>query len=172
MERSLVAYDHGIQKTLAALPSPGLLLAARKRSGQVNVMTIGWGALGIIWGKPIFTVLVRPSRYTYEFIEDAGAFTVNVPSENMREWVTLCGTHSGRDLDKFTAYHMSVSPAKRVPSITIDACPMVYECKVVHHNDVIPAHLSAEIEAKAYHGANYHRIYFGEILGAYAAPEF
>jgi flavin reductase (DIM6/NTAB) family NADH-FMN oxidoreductase RutF len=52
--------------------------------------------------------------------------------------------------------------------VTIDACPMVYECRVLHHNDVIPAHLDGEIERRSYGGRDYHRIYFGEILGAYA----
>ncbi|GAG03898.1 unnamed protein product, partial [marine sediment metagenome] len=96
MERVRVDYDHRLSKTLALLANPGLLLASTKRSGASNVMTIGWGSVGIIWGKPLFVVLVRPSRYTYGFIHDSGVFTVNVPTEEMREWVNLCGTRSGR----------------------------------------------------------------------------
>ena len=172
MQRKSVAYDHKLNKTLAVLSDPGLLLASTKRSGGSNVMTIGWGTVGIIWGKPIFVVLVRPSRYTYQFIEDSKTFTVNVPAEEMREWVAVCGSLSGRDMDKFAEYDMAFTAGQTVGAVTIDACPMVYECRVVHHNDVIPPHLSPEIEASYYGGANYHRVYFGEILGAYADASY
>ncbi len=171
MRRKSVPYDHGLNTTLATLANPGLLLVSTKRDGSSNVMTIGWGTVGIIWGRPVFVVLVRPSRYTYEFIEDSHVFTVNVPSPDLREWVGVCGTKSGRELDKFAAYQVATSPAQKVPSITIDACPIVYECRVIHHNDVIPAHLDAEVEASAYRGADYHRLYYGEILGVFAAEE-
>jgi len=170
MERISVPYHHDLQKVLDKLANPGLLLVATKRSGQANVMTIGWGTVGIIWGRPIFVVMVRPSRYTYEFIEESQAFTVNVPAERMRKWVGVCGTRSGRDIDKFAEYGIETSPCSTVESVTIDACPMVYECQVVHHNDVIAPNLAPEIEVGSYGGADYHRIYYGQILGAFAAP--
>ena len=169
MERNKVPYDYKLDETLAQLSDTGLLLASTKRSGESNVMTIGWGTVGIVWSKPIFIVLVRPSRYTYGSIEDSGLFTVNVPTQDMSEWVSICGTKSGRDVEKFGSYGMSISQGEAVEAVTIDACPMVYECKVVHHNDLIPANLSAEVEARSYRGSDYHRVYFGEILGAYAA---
>jgi flavin reductase (DIM6/NTAB) family NADH-FMN oxidoreductase RutF len=59
-----------------------------------------------------------------------------------------------------------------VNSVTIDACPMVYECKVVHYNDLIPGNLDTQIETTAYKGGNYHRLYYGEILGAYASEDY
>ena len=67
MERSSVSYDYKLNKTLALLANPGLLLAATKRSGKSNVMTIGWGTVGIIWGKPIFTVLAFHLRVHRRF---------------------------------------------------------------------------------------------------------
>ena len=172
MARKKVSYTHKLARTLALLADPGLLLVSSKRSGESNVMTIGWATVGIIWGKPIFVVMVRPSRYTYEFIEDSGVFTVNVPTMEMRDWVMVCGTKSGRELDKFKAYNVPTEQAKHVPSITIAECPMVYECQVVHTNDVIPENLDPSIEASAYGGKDYHRLYYGEILGAYASEAF
>jgi len=172
MERRPVPYDYRLSDTLAKLPRPGLLLVGTKSDGTSNVMTIGWGTAGIVWGKPMFTVLVRPSRYTYEFIEESGAFTVNVPTDDMARWVGICGSVSGRSVDKFKEYGMKVTPSKAVSSVTIDACPMVYECKVVHHNDVIPAHLDKVIEASSYGGSDYHRVYFGEIVGTHASEGY
>ena len=97
---------------------------------------------------------------------------MNVPTDEMRKWVGVCGTRSGRDLDKFAAYDMTISKSQTVEAITIDSCPMVYECKVVHYNDVIPANLDSEIELGSYGGSDYHRVYFGQVLGAYAASSY
>ncbi len=81
----------------------------------------------------------------------------------------MCGTRSGRDLDKFGAYRVATRPAEKIPSITIDACPLVYECRVAYHADLIPPHLDPALEARSYGGKNYHRVYCGEILGTFAA---
>ena len=172
MKRRRVAFDYRLSDTLALVQRPGLLLASTKRSGESNVMTIGWGSVGIIWGKPIFITLVRPSRYTYEFIEDSHEFTVNVPTEEMRRWVGICGKVSGRDVDKFQDHDVAVSAGQDCSAVTIDACPMVYECRAVHFSDLVPAYLSPEIDARSYPGGDYHRVYFGEILGAYASEGY
>ncbi len=172
MDRRPVPYDYRLSDTLAKLSRPGLLLVGSKKDGNANVMTIGWGTVGIIWGKPMFVVLVRPSRYTYEFIEDSQAFTVNVPTDDMTRWVGVCGSVSGRSVDKFQEYGMQATPCKDVPSVSIDVCPMVYACRVVHHNDIIPAHLDDVIEASSYGGNDYHRVYFGEIKGTYATDGY
>ncbi len=172
MQRPPVPYDHQLSKTLSTLVRPGLLLVGTRPSGESNVMTIGWGTVGVVWGKPTFVVLVRPSRHTFGFIEDSHEFTVNVPAADMREWVGVCGSKSGRDLDKFAAYGIATSPGQNVQTATIDACPMVYECRVVHWSDMIPANLVPEAETSFYRGQDYHRMYFGQILGAYAASDY
>jgi len=155
---------------LAAQPRP--VAGATKASGESNAMTIGWGSIGIIWGRPVFTVLVRPSRYTYEFIEETAEFTVNVPTDEMRRWVGVCGTKSGRDMDKFGEFGMSITPGATVGAVTIDACPMVYECRVVHVTDHVPDNLETEIEEKSYDGSDYHRLYYGEITATFASDAF
>ena len=167
MSRVQVPYDHKLDETLALLRNPGLLLASTKADGKSNVMTIGWGTVGVIWGLDIFVVMVRPSRYTYEFIEESGVFTVNVPSPELREFCRIAGSRSGRDMDKFAEFKLSTTPGRNVPAVTIDACPLAYECQVVHHNDVIPANLSPDVEAKSYRGHDYHRIYYGQIMGVW-----
>ena len=129
-------------------------------------MTIGWATFGIIWGLPVLVVLVRPSRYTYQFIEESQVFTVNVPSAQMRDFVSFCGTESGRDVDKLV--EVAISPAQEIPSATIDDCPLVYECQVVHWNDVDPDTLAAKVSARAYPRGDYHRLYYGQILGTFA----
>jgi flavin reductase (DIM6/NTAB) family NADH-FMN oxidoreductase RutF len=170
-ERIEVPLSHCFAEMVEQLQDTGLLLASTKRSGESNVMTIGWGTLGVIWSLPIFTVLVRPSRHTYEFIEDSGEFTVNVPGPDMTGFVDFCGARSGRDVDKFAQHHISTRPGRMVSSVTIDACPWVYECRVVHKNDVLPAACAEKVLTGYYSGGDFHRVYYGEVLGVFASVE-
>jgi flavin reductase (DIM6/NTAB) family NADH-FMN oxidoreductase RutF len=166
-----VSYTDYLSETLDALRKPGLLLVSADASGKPNAMTIGWGTVGIIWGKPIFIVLVRPSRYTHGLIEQTEDFTVNVPSGDMADVVAFCGSASGRDHDKFAEKGLVAVPGRKVKSPIIDQCVIHYECKVVHKNDVLKDNLASEIISSAYPGGDFHTIYYGEILSVYASPD-
>ena len=73
----------------------GRAFLTSKYNGKVNTMTIGWGSIGIVWQKPIFTVLVRQSRYTREFMEKSNNFTVSVCfDDSMKKAFNICGTKS------------------------------------------------------------------------------
>jgi len=95
----------------------GLLLASAGKDGRTNIMTVGWGLIGVLWREPVFMVAVRPSRYTHGLIEETGEFTVNVPKQGMGNTVTYCGTVSGREHDKFKecGEGLSGEPLKRSP---------------------------------------------------------
>jgi flavin reductase (DIM6/NTAB) family NADH-FMN oxidoreductase RutF len=166
MARSEVAYTDRLDRMLDRLTHGGVLLASTRSDGQSNVMTIGWATVGVIWGLPILVVLVRPSRYTYGFIAESGLFTVNVPTPEMSSYVSLCGTQSGRDVDKLAQTETSMG--QTIDCVTLDACPIVYECRVLHWNDVEPKVLWPSIDQKAYAQGDYHRLYYGQIMGAFA----
>lgn len=164
-------YFDYLNETLDVLGKPGLLLVSTDADGKPNAMTIGWGTVGIIWGKPIFVVLVRPSRYTHGLMEQTEDFTVNVPSAELREAVAFCGSKSGRDYDKFAEKGLTAVPGKKVKSPIIDECVIHYECKVVHKNDVLKDELASAIVSSAYPAGDFHTIYYGEILSVYASPD-
>ncbi|MBQ9172199.1 MAG: flavin reductase family protein [Bacteroidales bacterium] len=69
---------------------------------DVNTMTISWGSLGELWGKPVVTVYVSSSRYTHEFMERNPKFTVTFFPEECRGALQYLGSHSGRDGDKIS----------------------------------------------------------------------
>jgi flavin reductase (DIM6/NTAB) family NADH-FMN oxidoreductase RutF len=110
MARKPVPYTHQFAQTMCQLGGDGLLLVATKPGGESDVTTICWGKIGPVWGRPVFAVLARPSRYTYQFIEEVDVFTVNVPTPAMSEFALFCGTKSGRAHDKLARFQMSVSP--------------------------------------------------------------
>ena len=161
-----VPYTFQLDKTLEVLANGGLLLASSRPDGRSNVMTIGWATIGPVWGKQILVVMVRPSRYTYEFIEESGLLTVNVPTPEMRPFVNLCGTKSGRDVDKIA--QVATSMGQTVDCVRLDSCSIVYECKVVHTNDVLSGTLDPGIMERSYPRGDLHRLYYGEILGTFA----
>lgn len=158
-----IASTDDLEHTMGVMRSQGLLLTSADPEGTPNVMTIGWGNVGTVWGRPVFIVYVRPSRFTFGNIEATGEFTVNVPTEEMEDTCMFCGKASGRDTDKFKAEHLTAQ-TQVIGAPLIAECVRHYECRVIHCNDVSDAELDPEIRGKAYGGGDLHRVYFGEIL--------
>ena len=77
-----------------------LLTAGVNRPRGFNSMTISWGALGYLWGRPLAVVVVRPQRYTFEFMERNDSFSLCAFPESYRPMLNLLGTRSGRSGDK------------------------------------------------------------------------
>jgi len=155
-------------ETMAALSDPGCLLVSQGKSGKPNAMTIGWATFGIIWGRPICTVLVRPSRHTWKLLEESEGFTVNVPPPSLAETALFCGTKSGRDHDKFAEAHLTALPSQHVSAPIIQECVIHYECRIVHKNHVDPAVLAADVAKDCYPKGDFHTLYYGQILGVTA----
>jgi flavin reductase (DIM6/NTAB) family NADH-FMN oxidoreductase RutF len=155
------------KETLSKLADPGLLLVGAKKDGKPNVMAIGWGFIGVLWGKPVFVVAVRPSRFTYEFIEDTGEFTVNVPNAGMEEVISHCGEVSGRKRDKFRECKLTVVKAKKVKAPVIKQCKVHYECRVLHKLKVKRDLIPANVKKSFYPRGDYQTLYFGQILTVY-----
>ncbi|MCD6170595.1 MAG: flavin reductase family protein [Candidatus Latescibacteria bacterium] len=170
MQKLEVGYTEYMKETLNALNS-GLLLVSADKEGRPNVMTIGWGCIGVIWGRPMFVVMVRPSRFTYGLIEQSGEFTVNLPPRELAETVAFCGSVSGRDCDKFRERGLTPVAGRSVKSPIIEECLVHYECRVVHRNDVLPKELFTDIVSEFYPGGDFHRVYFGQITSVSASPE-
>jgi flavin reductase (DIM6/NTAB) family NADH-FMN oxidoreductase RutF len=138
-----------------------------KAGEALNVMTIGWATIGRVWQKPIMMVAVRCSRHTFSLIEAADDFTVSIPSSDMQEELTFCGTKSGRDHDKFKECNLQVAVGQKVVTPIIKAPGLHYECKIVYRSAMAPAYLSKEYDEMIYPAKDYHTLYFGEIVDCY-----
>jgi flavin reductase (DIM6/NTAB) family NADH-FMN oxidoreductase RutF len=171
MTRQAVAHTDHFAAVMRIMARQGLLLGTYDAEGKPNLMTIGWGTIGIVWTKPVWTVMVRPSRYTYECLAHEGVFTVNVPTTALTEACRVCGSKSGRDTDKFSVCRLTAVRAESVAAPAVAECPLVYECKIVHNNDLVPTNLTEEIRRGAYPKGDFHRIYWGEILATRAEPD-
>lgn len=161
-----VAFSEISREALEQL-SKGAFLTVRN-CNKTNTMTIGWGALGYIWGKPVFIAMVRHSRYTFELIEKANDFTVSFPSKGeMKGELAFCGTKSGRDCDKFKECSIKAKDGDTTLSPVIEGCRLFFECRTLYKQPMLKENLNKEIRDRWYGDGDYHTIYFGEITKAY-----
>jgi flavin reductase (DIM6/NTAB) family NADH-FMN oxidoreductase RutF len=161
-----ISYDKMLSEALAQLPKGAFLTV--KGKDEINTMTIGWGTIGVIWGKPIFTVGVRPSRYTFDLIEHSKDFTVSIPiNQDLKKQLGFCGSKSKRDVDKFKECNLTVVEGKNVNSPIIGECKLHYECKIVGKQELLPEQVISTIKDSYYSNDDYHTMYYGEIVSCY-----
>ena len=165
MKKFVNAFDYA-GEICKAMPK-GILLTT-KDGDKVNTMTIGWGTIGIQWGRPVFIAFVRDSRYTMEMLNANGEFTVNVPlGEIDKKILGYCGTKSYRDTDKIADLGLTLEDPEVISVPGIKELPLTLECKVIYRqkqeNDRIPA----DLYDRYYPAGDYHTAFYGEIVSAY-----
>ena len=159
-------YSSMAREMLEQLPR-GAFLSVRA-DDRINTMTIGWGAIGYFWNKPVIIVGVRYSRYTYDLIEEARDFSVTIPlSSDFKKSLAGTGSKSGRDMDKFQVFSLKAEPGKEIESPVIGSCGLVYECRLIFKQAMDPDLLDEELRQKFYAQEDYHVMYYGEIVSAY-----
>ena len=150
----------------------GVLLTT-KNGERVNSMTISWGTLGIEWGKPIFTAFIRQHRFTKEFLDATGEFTVNIPLGDFDKNITaICGSKSGRDMDKIAELGLTLEESEVVSVPGIRELPLTLECKIRYVQDQDLSTVDKEYIERWYPAdetdyRDYHTIYCAEIVAAY-----
>ncbi len=155
--------------TMEALSRDGALLVSRDGGGRPSGMTLSWATLGLIWGRQVFTVLVRPSRNTCRLIEEARDFTVNVLPRELGSALDYWGKVSGRQEDKWRRTGLRPAPARHVSSPIVEQGLLHFECRVIHYHDLAPANLLADLIPAYYASDDYHRVFHGEILACYGS---
>lgn len=131
---------------------------------KCNTMTASWGSLGILWNKPMAICYIRPQRYTKQFVDGNDYFTLSFYSEAYREQLSLCGTESGRDMDKVKACGFTVATGEGGAPYFEEA-ELVLVCKKQMVIPMDPNAMPEEIKTGHYNN-DYHDIYWGEIVEA------
>jgi len=141
-----------------------LLTAGDYAAGKYNTMTVGWGSFGVMWGKPFVQIVVRPTRYTYTFMENYTTFTLTAFPEVYRKALSLLGSKSGRHGDKIAEAGLTPMAARVVAAPAFQEAELVIECQKMYWDDFKPDHFLAPDIERSYPKKDYHRIYFGEIV--------
>ncbi|WP_455141057.1 flavin reductase family protein [Candidatus Hodarchaeum mangrovi] len=82
--------------------------------------------------KPMVMIGIVPSRYSFELIKKTQDFSLNLPTTELLPAIKYCGSHSGRDCDKFAETGLTPVPGKKITSVFIEECPVSLECKVIN----------------------------------------
>lgn len=147
------------------LISDGWALLTAGNEEKFNTMTVSWGALGEIWGKDAAFVFVRPQRYTYEFIEKEEFFTLSFYGSEYKDALRLCGSKSGRDIDK--AKEVGLTPVFTDSSVTFEQAEYTIVCRKMASQFIDPAGFADASIENNYAKKDYHKVYVGEIIKVY-----
>lgn len=138
-----------------------MLIAAGDESG-CNTMTASWGSMGVLWGKPVATCYIRPQRHTLGFVQANDCFSLCFLPEAYRAQLSLCGSKSGRDMDKIAACGFTTLYSEQGAPYFAEA-ELVLICKKCYVDRVKPeCFADPAVEAKWYKD-DHHHMFIGEI---------
>lgn len=143
----------------------GWFLLTAGTESDYNTMTASWGSMGVMWGKNIFTTVVRPSRHTYKFMESNDSFSISFFDESNREDLKFCGANSGRDCDKIS--HTNLTPIFIDGIPTFEEAKMVLVCKKIYRSEITEENFIDNGLFDYYKTDAFHVVFVGEILKSF-----
>lgn len=150
-----------------------LLTAGDFAAGKFNPMTVSWGYLGVMWRFLSAIAVVRPQRYTFNFIRNCDGFTLSAFDEQYRGALQLCGARSGRELDKVAATRLTPEASRTVTAPGFKEAVLVLECRKVYQGEFLPEGFTDRtIPEKLYPDGAIHHFFAGEITRISGTPQF
>ena len=142
------------------------LLSAGNKA-NANTMTISWGGLGVLWGKNVAFVFVRDSRHTKELLDEGDFFSLTFMPEEYRDALNYCGSHSGRDGDKFAAAGLTMATRHGIPYVDegnfVLLCQKMSATRITEDSFLFP-----DLKEKWYADGDMHTMYIAEIIDVMA----
>jgi len=124
------------------------VLVTSRLGEKTNVMTAAWQMP--VSSKPMLVaVALGHERFSHGLITESREFVINIPHLELIKEVVCCGTHTGRDMDKFTFCKITPVKAQKVDAPLIMECIGNIECRLY-----------------SYHEAGDHTIFVGEVVAA------
>ena len=136
---------------------------------KFNMMTASWGGIGILWGKPVAFIFIRPERYTYEFIEKGDTLTLSFLGEAHRGIHKICGSQSGRDIDKVAASGLKPYVTEN-GNIAYEQARLVLECKKLYADFIDADNFVDKLLINHWYGeghGGFHKMYILEIQNVF-----
>lgn len=129
---------------------------------KANTMTASWGGMGVMWGKNVVYVVIRQSRFTKEFIDEKGTFSLSFLGEKHRNMLKYLGSVSGRTEDKIKEAGVELDFENGVPYV--DQGNLALICKVMSATRIEPGDfVEPGIDEQWYSDKDYHTLYIAEV---------
>ncbi|WP_419033343.1 flavin reductase [Dysgonomonas gadei] len=139
-----------------------MLISAAKADGTVNTMTASWGSFGIMWNKEVVFIVIRPQRFTREFVESSESLSLTFFDDSYKKALAYLGKASGRDEDKITKAGLSVAMDNDVPYFE-EAERVIFAKKLFVQRIEEGAFLDEKIIDRWYPEKDFHYLYIAEI---------
>jgi len=134
-------------------------------NGVINTMTASWGQIGYLWNKPVFTIFVRPQRFTYYLLENSNYFSVSFFT-GQKENLYYLGHASGQSEDKIAKTGFHLIDLQGVPAFAEAKTTLIL--KKIYVEPLKKAHfIDQEIPQISYPSDDFSVIFIGEIISAY-----
>jgi len=138
------------------------MLITAQKDGFCNTMTASWGGFGIMWNKPVAYIVVRPQRFTKEFLDASTTLSLTFFDEKYREELAYLGRVSGRDEDKIANAEFSIEHDGETPYFK--EANTVLICKKLFNQPFEPAcFIENDIIPKMYPDKDFHTLYIVEV---------
>ncbi len=179
-----------LNKTAFEMIGKDWMLIASGNENSLNTMTASWGGMGVMWNKNVVFAFIRPSRYTFDFVNKHDYFSCSFFDESYRKMLSYMGTHSGRDTDKIKECALTPIFSEIVNYKTEDNCLNSSEvdtkdsalssapssvpffeqantaiiCKKLYAQPMNDKFFTDEKTKEKFGGEDFHYLYIGEII--------
>jgi len=138
------------------------MLITAEKDNKVNTMTASWGGFGVMWGKNVAYIVIRPQRFTKEFVDNADTFSLTFFDKNFKKQLGYLGTVSGRDEDKISKCNLTIEHSDNTPYF--EEANLAIICKKLYAQDFKPeCFIATELDEKWYPEKDHHTIYIAEV---------
>ncbi len=151
-----------IKENPVSLISDGWGLLTAGTEEKWNTMTVSWGAIGELWNRDVAIVFVRPQRYTKKFIDENEFFTLCFFDDDYKKALQICGTKSGRDIDK--AKETGLVPVSCDGTVYFEQAKLVLVCRKIAQQEMDSKGFIDDTVNSNYKTGDYHTTYVGEIV--------
>lgn len=146
-----------------------LVTAKDEENGRINAMTASWGTMGILWNKPVCVIFVRPQRHTKSLVDKEDVFSVNILESGHALAYKICGSLSGRDLDKVK--ESALTPVTLDGAYGFEESETVMVLKKLYADDLKEGSFIDKSLLSHYKDGDFHTAYVCEITGIYRADD-
>ncbi|MBQ2897450.1 MAG: flavin reductase family protein [Clostridia bacterium] len=142
-----------------------------KNDDKINMMTASWGFFGVMWNKNAVSLVIRPSRYTYQFLKEGSEFTINFLQNGYDDVLKFCGTKSGRDYNKVKETGLTpIEICKN--SVLFSESKLAFLCKKVYVQDMDKnLFCNKDFSKKMYPDGDVHTMFIAEIEKVYCLKD-
>lgn len=144
------------------------MLVTAGDAAKANTMTASWGGLGVLWGEDVAFVFIRPQRYTKEFMDAEGCFSLSF-FDGYKQEMGLLGSVSGRERDKISETGLHLTMLDGIPAF--EEARLVLLLDTLYTDEIKPEKMPQDLVEKWYPKKDFHTVYVAKIRAAYCRED-